>query len=404
MPPSDESMLARLQAAGQAPLIAHILYRLDVGGLENGLVNLVNSLPSSRFRHAIICLADYTDFSKRITNPDVALFALNKPPGNSPRMHLRLWQLLRQLKPCLAHSRNMAALECQITAFLAGVPARVHSEHGRDMGDLDGRNRVDLGIRRSLRPLVHRYIALSQDLQTYLRTAVQVDAGKLSQIYNGVDTNRFRPGLERAVLPHPMFERSDTIVVGTVGRMEPVKDPVNLARAFAHCAEAMPDVRERLRLVMVGDGRLRSQVEEVIAAAGLSGQTWLTGARGGVDDILRGLDIFVLPSLSEGISNTILEAMASGLPIVATRTGGNPELVQDGDTGLLPPPNDSAALAQAIGQYIRNPEQRKSHGARARQVALERYSLGAMVNRYADIYRQLLEQRCPKALVAVREA
>jgi len=397
-------MLARLHAAGQAPLIAHILYRLDVGGLENGLVNLVNNLPSSRFRHAIICLSDYTDFSKRISNPDVALFALNKPPGNSPRMHLRLWKLLRRLKPCLVHSRNLAALECQITAFLAGVPARVHSEHGRDMGDLDGRNRVDLGIRRALRPLVHRYIALSRDLETYLRTTVEVDAGRLSQIYNGVDTNRFRPGQVRTVLPHPMFERPDTIVVGTVGRMEPVKDPVNLARAFARCAETMPDVRERLRLVMVGDGRLRSQVEEVIAAAGLSSQAWLPGARGGVDDILRGLDVFVLPSLSEGISNTILEAMASGLPIVATRTGGNPELVEDGDTGLLPPPNDPAALADAIGQYIRNPDQRKAHGARARQVALERYSLGAMVNRYAGIYRQLLEQRCPEALLAVREA
>lgn len=403
MPPRSEPMLARLAAAGNAPLIAHVIYRLDVGGLENGLVNLVNHLPSDRFRHAIICLSDYTDFSKRISNPDVGLFALDKPPGNSPRMHFRLWRLLRKLRPCLLHSRNLAALECQITAAIAGVRARVHSEHGRDMGDLDGRNRVDLGIRRMLRPLVHRYIALSRDLENYLRTVVEVDGSKLDQIYNGVDTNRFRPAQPRASLPHPMFQQPELIVVGTVGRMEPVKDPLNLARAFVRSAELMPEVRDRLRLVMIGDGQLRTQVEALLAAAGLTGQAWLPGARGGVDEILRGLDIFVLPSLSEGISNTILEAMASGLPVVATHTGGNPELVHNGNTGLLPPANDSEALAQAIVRYVKDPDLRRQHGLRARQVALERYSLGAMVNRYATVYHELLLQRCPEALVSARQ-
>lgn len=403
MPPVDEAMIARLQSAGPAPLIAHVLYRLDVGGLENGLVNLVNNLPSSQFRHAIICLSDFTDFSKRITNSDVALFAIRKPPGNSLRMHWRMWHLLRRLSPCLLHSRNLAALECQVTAALAGVPARVHSEHGRDMGDLDGRNRVDLGIRRALRPLVHRHIALSRDLENYLLTTVRVDRGRLTQIYNGVDTGRFRPGSPRARLPHPMFERPDAVVIGTVGRMEPVKDPLNLARAFVRCARDMPAMRERLRLVMVGDGSLRAQVEETIAQAGLAGQAWLPGARAGIDEILRGLDVFVLPSLSEGISNTVLEAMATGLPIVATRTGGNPELVQDGETGLLPPAADDATLAQAIARYVVDPGLRAAHGARARQVALERYSLNSMVSRYATIYQELLTQRCPGAIVAARQ-
>jgi glycosyltransferase involved in cell wall biosynthesis len=166
----------------------------------------------------------------------------------------------------------------------------------------------------------------------------------------------------------------------------------------------MPDIRDRLRLVMIGDGSLRAQVEDTIAQAGLSGQAWLPGARGGIDDILRGLDVFVLPSLSEGISNTILEAMATGLPIVATRTGGNPELVQEGETGLLPAPANDEALALAIGRYVQDPVLRVTHGTRARQVALERYSLGNMVSRYADIYRELLEQRCPGALQAVKQA
>lgn len=390
MPPRSEPMLARLAAAGNAPLIAHVIYRLDVGGLENGLVNLVNHLPSDRFRHAIICLSDYTDFSKRISNPDVGLFALDKPPGNSPRMHFRLWRLLRKLRPCLLHSRNLAALECQITAAIAGVRARVHSEHGRDMGDLDGRNRVDLGIRRMLRPLVHRYIALSRDLENYLRTVVEVDGSKLDQIYNGVDTNRFRPAQPRASLPHPMFQQPELIVVGTVGRMEPVKDPLNLARAFVRSAELMPEVRDRLRLVMIGDGQLRTQVEALLAAAGLTGQAWLPGARGGVDEILRGLDIFVLPSLSEGISNTILEAMASGLPVLATEVGGNSELVAAGTTGQLVPAQDPDAMAQALLRYTSDAALRHNHGAAGRRRVEQNFSIDNMVTRYTSLYEQLL--------------
>jgi len=381
--------------AGGPPLIAHVLYRLDYGGLENGVVNLLNNLPQGDFRHAIICLVDYTEFRSRIVRPDVTVHALHKPPGHSLATHLRMYRLLRELKPSIVHSRNLAALESQPVAALAGVPVRIHSEHGRDANDVDGTNWKYLAVRRAIRPFVHHYIALSKDLESYLRDRIGVPQGRMSQIYNGVDTLRFRPSDGVRNLPGAPagFVTDDSILIGTVGRMDAVKDPVNLADAFGRLAQMIPESRSRLRLVMVGDGAERSAVEACLARHGLAGQAWLTGSRDDVPTLLRMLDIFVLPSLSEGISNTILEAMACGIPVVATAVGGNPELVVEGETGALVPRADPAALARALLDYVRQPAVRKAHGRRALQVIQAQFGLPVMVSRYARIYHDLLRAR-----------
>ena len=141
---------------------------------------------------------------------------------------------------------------------------------------------------------------------------------------------------------------------------------------------------------MVGDGPLRDRVELVLGSAGLREQAWLPGERSDVPDILRGLDCFVLPSLSEGVSNTILEAMATGLPVVATRVGGNPELVDDGVTGRLVPSADSEAMATAILAYFDDPATARQHARAARQAAVQRFSLDRMVRDYLSLYDGLL--------------
>src|SRR5712691_8963141 len=173
------------------PLIAHAIYRLDVGGLENGLVNLINRIPAQRFRHAIICLTDYSNFRQRLTRGDVSVFALHKPSGNSPLTQFKLWQLLNRLRPDIVHTRNIGALEATLPAALAGVPVRIHGEHGRDVDDLDGTNTRRRMVRRLYRPFVHQYIALSQDLASYLQHKIGVSPSRIAQIYNGVDSTLF---------------------------------------------------------------------------------------------------------------------------------------------------------------------------------------------------------------------
>ncbi|MDS4068018.1 MAG: TIGR03088 family PEP-CTERM/XrtA system glycosyltransferase [Candidatus Competibacter sp.] len=370
--------------ADRSPLVAHVIHRLDYGGLENGLVNLLNHMPAERYRHAIVCLTDFNpEFRRRIRRADVEVHALRKREGHDWGLYGRCWTVLRRLRPTVVHTRNLAALEMQGPALLAGVRARIHGEHGWDAQAAG--NPRHRRLRRLCKPLVGRYIALSGELEAYLRDAVGVPANRIARICNGVDSERFHPGRDRSPMPLG-FAPPDALVVGTVGRLERVKDQSNLARAFIRLVESVPETRRRLRLVIVGDGSLRAEVENLLTEAGLRDLTWLPGARDDVPELLRGLDVFVLPSLAEGISNTILEAMACGLPVVATAVGGNAELVVDGLTGRLVPAGDPAALAAAIQTYLDDPGLLDAHGVAGRRRVEERFSLDAMVAAYLAVY------------------
>ena len=373
------------------PLVMHVIYRLSVGGLENGLVNLINHMPAERYRHAIVCLTDHTEFRNRITRQEVPVIALHRATGRDLGTHRRFWRTLRCLRPHIVHTRNLPALEYLVPAALAGVPGRIHGEHGRDVYDLDGANFKYNMLRRAVRPLVHHYTAVSADLAAWLLRTVGIHRDRVTQILNGVDTRIFHPRSgPRVPLGPEGFAPPGSFVLGTVGRMQAVKDQVSLARAFAHLLETLPGGRDRLRLVMVGDGPLRDESLRFLRNASADQLAWLPGDQPNVADILRGLDLFVLPSLREGISNTILEAMASGLPVVATRVGGSPEVVEEGETGMLVPPGDAVALADAIGAYVRDHDLSARHGCAGRKRVEARFSLEAMVNGYMRVYESVL--------------
>lgn len=371
------------------PLIAHIIHRLDYGGLENGLVNLINRMPPERYRHAILCLTDYNpEFRRRIQRPGVEVVSLHKRPGHDLGLYRRCWAQLRRLQPAIVHTRGLATLEMQLPAWLAGVRARVHGEHGWDaqVGSEPLRRRQ---LRRICNPLVQHYIALSDELAAYLEQAVGVASGRITRIINGVDSERFHPGQDRSPLP-PGFAPPGTKMIGAVGRLEKVKDHPNLVQALIHLAETLPDARRRLRLAIIGEGSTRPTLENLLDAAGLRELAWLPGARDDVPELLRAMDVFALPSQAEGISNTILEAMACGLPVVATDVGGNAELVMDGATGRLVPANDPQALAAALRELLDDPQRMNAYGAAGRRRVEERFSMDAMTAAYLRVYDTVL--------------
>ena len=175
------------------PLVMHIVHRFDTGGLENGVVNLINHMPRQAYRHMVVALTEVSDFRHRIVHEDVECLALHKPPGHGARVYPRLWRLLRERRPSIVHTRNMAALEMQVPAWAARVPVRIHGEHGRDVDDLEGASLRHQRIRRLYAPFVGHYVALSRDLASYLTGPVGLDEARVTQIYNGVDVERFRP-------------------------------------------------------------------------------------------------------------------------------------------------------------------------------------------------------------------
>lgn len=375
--------------SGQPPLVAHLIYRLDIGGLETLLVDTINRMPAGSYRHAVICLTDYTDFAERITRPGVELYALHKPAGLALGTHADLFRLLRRLRPDILHTYNLGTIEYAATAWAAGVPVRVHAEHGRDARDPQGVNPKHNLLRRLVLPFIDRYVPVSHELRGWLERVVRIPSRKIQLIDNGVDTERFRPGV---ATPLESWQQDpDTFVIGTVGRLQDVKDHATLVEAFALLRRQLPQAK--LRLVLVGDGPLRGQLEALVAQRGLEDSVSFAGARSDVAPVMRSFSLFALSSIAEGTPVTLLEAMASGLPVVATAVGGIPDLVEQGVSGTLAPARDPQALAAAIAPYVMDRALAQRHGAAGRARIEQQYSMQAMLAAYVALYDELCQTK-----------
>ncbi len=354
--------------------IQHVLLSLKPGGLENGVVNVVNRLDPERFRSSVCCLQTSGEFAERITRSDVAVHQMGLRKGNDPMMPLRLARLFRRTRADIVHTRNAEAFFYgAVAARMAGVGAIIHSEHGRTLPDTFRR----MALQRWLAPLAKVTFAVSEQLRIDLVKHVRLTNGRVQVIYNGVDLGRFA-STDRARARALLGVGQARTVVGSVGRLAAVKNYKLLVRAIA----GIPDVD----LVLIGDGPQRADIEAAAAAAGVSERVRLLGHREDVAELLPGLDVFVLPSLSEGMSNTLLEAMACGLPVVASRVGGNVELVGDGVNGMLFPSEDAEALSVALRSLCGDTGLRAAMGAQGKQRATEQFGIDAMIDRYESIY------------------
>lgn len=367
--------------------IVHLLYRFAAGGLENVLVQLINGLPHERFRHTIVALTEADEvFARRIQRPDVDIISLHKPPGQPFRMYPTVYRLLRKLRPDVMHSCNLAALEFMPVALLAGVPLRIHAEHGWDVSDPDGSNTRYRFLRRLYARCVHRVVVVSAQIQDYWLTKVGLSPTRLQLIANGVDCERFRSRQvdDTAPVAWP-FRRGEHYVIGTVGRLEPIKNQHLLVDSFIRLTQMSGN--QHLRLAIIGDGPLRDEIAARIQAVGLDERLWLPGSRSDIPEILRSLDCFVLPSLAEGTSCTLQEAMATVLPIVATDVGGNARLLGGGEYGHLVPSDDYEAMPAAIIRVLQEPVAISTEMAlRARGYVAGNYSLDGMLRAYFCLF------------------
>jgi sugar transferase (PEP-CTERM/EpsH1 system associated) len=372
--------VGRTDDAGRRPRIVQVIPSLRAGGLENVAIRLMDYLVS-RAEQAVVTPAGSGPLAGRIP-AGVAVFPLGETHRPDRWNALRMARLFRRLRPDIVHTRNWTCIDAIVGARLAGVPVVIHGEHGREAADPEGRNQRRKQVRRMLSPFVTEFVTVSRDLARWLVEQVRVPARKVRTIYNGVDTERFAPG-DRAAARQALGIPGDWAVAGTIGRLDPVKDQAGLIRAFAQTTNA-----GKSALVIAGDGPSRGHLEAVIKELGVGDRVRLLGERDDVPAILHALDVFVLPSLGEGISNAILEAMATGLPVIATRVGGNGELVRDGITGRLIEPRRPEVLAEALTGYLGDPVRARSHGAAGRERAVGEFGLERMLAGYAALYRQ----------------
>ena len=365
--------------------IMHVVYCLDIGGLENGLINLINRMDQSKFSHSICCIEQSGRIAERLGRSDVEIYEMKKGDGSKLLLPVKLARLFRGAKIDIVHTRAWGASDGIIGARLASVPIVVHGEHGRDINDPDGSNAKRNLFRKGLSYFVDRYVTVSRELQEWLIRVLGIKEKKVQTICNGVDTDKFNPEQRHLVRAQYGFG-SEKVVIGTVGRLDPVKNHQLLIKAFARLNSNYGN----LTLLIIGDGPWRANLEQLTRDLDLEKSVHFLGMRGDVPDLLKVLDIFVLPSIYEGISNTILEAMATGLPVIATGVGGNPELVLDGETGYLVPMEEIGALAERLERYIHNRSIMKQHGADARKRAVRDFSLDRMVAQYEKFYTELV--------------
>jgi len=367
--------------------IVHLVNRFAAGGLENVVVQLINHLPADQFCHTVVAITEADNaFAARITQPDVAVISLHKGPGQPFKLYPKMFRLLRRLRPAVLHTCNLAAMEFAPVAAAAGVPLRVHVEHGWDVADLGGGNAHYNWLRKAYKPFVHQFVAVAQPLFDYLHHTVGVAPARLQLIPNGVDTAQFRPRRPGDTPPPDWpFTPGVDWVIGYVGRLVAVKNPLLLVDAFIALAQSGVPGAQHLRLAMVGTGDLAAPIHARLQTAGVAQRAWLPGVRADVAHIFRAIDCFVLPSLFEATSCTLQEAMASGLPIVATDVGGNAALLQNGRCGGLVPSGNTPALTQAIAQVWQTPKT-LPNPADNRALIEQTYSLEAVLQKYSRLF------------------
>jgi sugar transferase (PEP-CTERM/EpsH1 system associated) len=298
---------------------------------------------------------------------------------------------MREYRPHIVHTRNFGALEAIPAARLAGVPVAVHSEHGYELEILSGlplRRRI---LCRTFYAMADAVFAVTRDLRKYHSKQSWLAEERFRVIHNGVDTNRFAPRPELAgAIRSELGIPAGRLVIGSVGRLVPIKDHMTLLQA----AESLIHQGKDVHVLLVGTGpELPKLKARVAASTHLSGRVSFPGASDRIPEMLNAMDLFVLTSICEGMSNTILEAMASGLPAVVTQTGGNPELVQDGHDGWLVATRDSQALAQRLLQCLDDAKLRAKFGNNARQNVLDHFSLSKMMASYRGLYLELAARR-----------
>lgn len=370
-------------------VVAHVLHSFEIGGLENGVANLINNLNADRYRHVIFCIKRAGRQLSRLTNSDITIVELAKRDGRDWRTCFRLAKEFKRLKPHVVHTRNWGAIEGIIGARLGGVRAVLHSEHGWTISEIEGRNYKRKIARRVLAPLVDQFVAVSENIQVWLTTTLGIDEKKVTLIPNGVDLGKFsgvyRDSAQRATYGFT----DDDFVIGSVGRLDPVKDHESLLRGFADLSAEFPNIK----LLLVGQGPCYERLAHLGRVLGISDRLHLLGERDDIPELLECMDVFVLSSLSEGMSNTILEAMAVGVPVIATRAGGNVFLVQDGENGFLVSKQDPQGLREAIRRYLKDPSIARQHGAAGRRRVEREWSLTKMVEAYDRVYTTLAGDR-----------
>jgi sugar transferase (PEP-CTERM/EpsH1 system associated) len=368
--------------------IMHVVDSLGTGGTEEGIRKVLSGLDKAVFEQTV-CTVAPCNYSE--TAGGARVVSVLKRQGRRQMLIGPFKRIFELERPHIVHSRNWGAIEAIVAARLGGVQGVVHSEHGLESSTYRGQPLRRNAIRRFSFAWTDRVFAVSRALRTYYVQQLRIAEERIGVIPNGVDTDRFRPRRDsHLAVTEGWRASSSTIVIGTVGRLDPVKDHHTLLKAIDLLFAMNIDVH----LLIVGDGPEREALQaRVRNRSPRAAKVTFVGETRKVASYLNSFDIFVLPSLAEGMSNALLEAMSSGIACVASRVGGNSELIEEGLSGLLFDAGDAKALADRLKVLALNPQYRQNLGENARKRVENSFSLHRMMHNYTRLYTDLVANK-----------
>lgn len=363
--------------------IAHLVFSFGTGGIEKGVVTIVNNTDTSLYHHVIICLTCSGPSVSLLLHDNFEIVELNKKKGNDFSLPYRLFRIFYERKIDVVHLRGWPTLvDGIIAARLARVKKVIYGFHGKTHGELKKRS-----LKRRIAEIaavrcVDEVITLSELMAMDFAKDTLLNPKHIKIIHNGVDTQKFSPERSGSMARKILGIDEGDFVVGTVGRLDPVKDFETLITSFSMLMQTVPTAQ----LVIIGDGEEAQRLKLASTRSGFEDRIRMLGARSDVDVLLPGFDVYVQSSLYEGFSNTIVEAMATGLPIIATRVGGNPLLVRDGVNGEMFTPGDVEDLKKLLIMLFNNQVKREAYCTSSRYLVTANYSQEVMVEKYAESY------------------
>ncbi len=375
-------------ADGRGVRVAFVMHVMQVAGAEILVERIIRDL-GPRIDPLIICLDRIGELGEQLQADGVEMVCLNRKPGRDWGLVGRLASVLRERQVDVIHAH-------QYTPFFYAALARswgarrsklIFTEHGRHYPDVVSMPRY-WGNRLVFSRLADRTNACCRFSAEALRRVDGFQAQPVDVIYNGINVEDFAPAADRREIRAELSLAADRKYIATVARFHPVKDHPTLLSAFARVVSARADVD----LLLVGDGPLRPQLEAQAQSLGITDRVKFWGVRRDVPKILQAIDLFVLPSLSEAASLTLLESMACECPVVVTDVGGNPEIIREGQDGLRVPRQKPEAMAAACLRLLNDAVLAKSLGASARQRVLDQFQQHDTVQAFAELYEQLAGQ------------
>ena len=358
-------VLATLKRAGAEQVAVSLASRLDKDRFETGVVSLYDAFPGG--------------LESALAEAGVRVRHLGKRRGLDPRMYSRLYTVLREFRPGVLHTHSYVMRYTFPAGLLARVPAMVHTVHnlaGNEVGPF-GRMVHRVAYRRGVKP-----VAVAAEVALSFRSTYGFDPA--ATIPNGIDVDRmYRPEARKPWRAAHGFAGSDVLIV-SVARLDPQKNTLGLIEAFARGCAA----DSRCHLLLAGGGSLQEQAKELAARMSISGQVHLLGVRADVPELLSASDLFALASHWEGNPIAVIEAMAAGLPVVATAVGGVPDLVEHDTVGVLTPAGDIEAFAGALRSLVMDAERRQRLAEAARQCS-RRFSVEGMVSAYTALFERV---------------